>query len=182
VHYGVNEDPKRWGYHLLGLAFDIDVARGFPVIEAHVDYPAGGYAAVLSWIQVARYWVAAEEDPTVVIDVPPQMRETGVPYLSFGIRPTLFDAPAFATEDDVTWRASSFLTHTPDALMTPVVEPICGFRWGYDLRKGVPQPINLDEAVRTDWLDARDELTRHFPAWSFGGEGWIPPRSEIARR
>ncbi len=51
IRYGRNDDPKRWGYDLLALDFDIDAARGFPVIEARVEYPAEGYAAVMSWIQ-----------------------------------------------------------------------------------------------------------------------------------
>ena len=49
VAYGINADPKRWGYHLLGLDFDIEVALGFPVIEARVEYPGEGYAGYLGW-------------------------------------------------------------------------------------------------------------------------------------
>ncbi len=174
IRYSGNDDPLRWGYHLLGLEFDIDVARGFPVIEARVDYPAEGYAAVMSWIQVARYWVGPQEEPTVVVDVAPQMRAARMPYISFGIRPTLFDAPAF-TEQNVVWRAWSFLTYTPDALMTPVVEPACGFRWGYDVREHAPQPTELVPASRDEWLGIRTELTGRYPEWSFKGDDWEPP-------
>lgn len=55
VEYGVNDDPSRWGYHLLGLNFDAEVARGFPVIEARVAFGGEGYAGFLGWIQVVRY-------------------------------------------------------------------------------------------------------------------------------
>src|SRR6187200_2356602 len=53
-----------------------------------------------------------------------------MPYFAFGVRPTFFDAPS--TDDrDYEFRAAAFLTASPDALMTPVVEPLCGFSWGY---------------------------------------------------
>jgi hypothetical protein len=167
VRYEVNEDPVRWGYDLLNLGFDIEVARGFPVVEATVEYPAEGYAAFLGWIQVVRYRVGEAPEPTVVVDVAPQLKDTRVPYLSYGPRPALFDAPAF-TEKNVVWRASSFLTSTPDALMTPVVEPVCGFRWGYVIRGGAPHPSELVAAGRDDWLEAVDDLHRGFPDWTFG--------------
>lgn len=173
VAYGINADPKRWGYHLLGLDFDIEVARGFPIIEARVEYPGEGYAGYLGWIQVVRYWIGAEKDPTVIVDVAPQMKQARMPYLSFGIQPVLFDAPAFI-EQNVTWRAWSFLTFTPDCVMTSVVEPACGFRWGYDLRSGVPSPIELLPAGQAEWLDTREELRPRFPDWTFGGDAWKP--------
>jgi hypothetical protein len=173
VAYGVNADPRRWGYHLLGLDFDIDVSRGFPVIEARVEYPAEGYAAYFGWIQLVRYWIGAEEHPTVEVDVAPQMRQAQMPYLSFGIQPVLFDAPAF-TEPNVTWRAWSFLTFAPDCLMTSVVVPACGFHWGYDLHSGIPSPINLLPAGRAEWLDVREVLRNRFPEWTFQGDDWEP--------
>jgi len=173
VTYATNEDPRRWGYHLLGLDFDTEAARGFPVIEARVEYPAEGYAAYLSWIQVVRYWIGGHSEPTVIVDVAPQMREARMPYLSFGIQPVLFDAPAFV-ETNVTWRAWSFLTFTPDCVMTSVVEPACGFRWGYDLIGGVPTPIELLPAGLVEWLDVREELRSRFPEWTFLGDRWKP--------
>jgi hypothetical protein len=166
VRYEVNEDPVRWGYDLLNLGFDIEVARGFPVVEATVEYPAEGYGAVLGWIQVVRYRVDDAVEPTVVIDVAPQLKDTRMPYLSYGPRPALFDAPAF-TEQNVVWRASSFLTATPDALMTPVVEPVCGFCWGYVIRDGTVEPTELVPARREHWLEARNELQARFSEWTF---------------
>jgi hypothetical protein len=174
VAYGVNSNPRRWGYHLLGLDFDIEVARGFPVIEARVEYPAEGYAAYLGWIQIVRYWIGDDAEPTVVVDVAPQMKESRMPYLSFGIQPVLFDAPTF-TEQNVTWRAWSFLTFTPDCVMTSVVEPACGFHWGYDIRAGTPLPINLVPVGRAEWLDVREELRKRFPDWTFQGDDWEQP-------
>lgn len=174
VRFGINDDPERWGYHLLGVDFDIDLARGFPVVEARVSYPGEGYAAYLAWIQVVRYWVSGRSDPTVVAaDVAPQMKEFGVPYLSWGREPTLFDAPAF-DEKEVVWRAWSFLTHTPDLVMTPAVEPVCGFAWGYDVRDGKPEATPVTPAGHDQWLDIRAELRPRYPGWTFGGETWRP--------
>jgi hypothetical protein len=175
VRYLVNEEPARWGFDRLGLDFDIEVARGFPVVEARVEYAAEGYAASLGWIQGVRYWVDRQPEPTLVIpDVAPQLRDAQVPYLSFGIQPTLFDAPAF-TEQNVVWRAWSFLTQTPDLLMTPVVEPVCGFTWGYDIVEGRPAPTELRPASGSDWLDLREDLRAKLPGWTFGGDGWDAP-------
>lgn len=173
VVHGRNDDPRRWGYHLLGLDFDIDAARGFPVIEASVEYPLEGYAAYMGWIQLVRYWVGGQDDATVIVDVAPQLRESKMPFLSFGLRPTMFDAPAF-TERNVTWRAASFLTYAPDCLMTPTIGPACGFRWGYDIRDGSPEPTELVTAGRDDWLAVRTELRPRYPDWTFLGDEWTP--------
>jgi hypothetical protein len=173
VAYSANSDPRRWGYHLLGLDFNIDVARGFPVIEARVEYPAEGYAAYFGWIQIVRYWIGGNDEPTVIMDVAPQLREARMPYFSFGIQPVLFDAPCSSGEN-VTWRAWSFLTFTPDCVMTSVVEPACGFRWGYDLLAGTPTPITLLPVGRAEWLDVREELRKRFPEWTFQGDDWEP--------
>jgi hypothetical protein len=170
VQYGVNDDPLRWGFGLLGLPFDVEVARGFPVLEARVDFPAEGYAGYLGWVQGVRYSADGTEE-VVIPDVPPQFRDKGVPYVSFGLQPGLFDAPA-NTEENVVWRAWSFLTQTPDAVMTPVVEPVCGFTWGFDVRDGVVAPAELLPATQEDWLRLRHDLREQLPGWTFGGDDW----------
>lgn len=177
VAYGVNDDPMRWGFGLLGLDFEPDVARGFPVLEATVVYPGEGYAAYFGWIQLVRYWEDGGDEPTVMADMPPQVRDIGMPYAAFGTRPVLFDAPAF-DGGDVRWRAATFLTFTPDGLMTPVVEPACGFTWGYDLRAGAVTPTALLPAGRDDWLEVRREFAARFPAWTFGGAEWRPSEED----
>ncbi len=138
VRYGVNDDPRRWGYEVLDLDwYQEDRVRGFPVVQASVEHPAEGYAAQMGWVQVVRYQVAdaGSEEDTTVFDVPPQLSETDTPYLAFGVRPTMFDAPAIGARE-VTWRASTFLTYTPDALLSRVVSPLRGFTWGYDVVAG----------------------------------------------
>ena len=80
VRYVLNDDPRRWGYDRLELDFEIDTARGFPVIEGRIEYPAEGYAGYLGWVQVVRYWVEGQVEPTVVApDVAPQMKDWSSP-------------------------------------------------------------------------------------------------------
>jgi hypothetical protein len=173
VRYGVNDDPLRWGFGLLGLPYDIKVARGFPVIEARVKFPAEGYAGYLGWVQGVRNTVDGSEEAAIP-DLPPQLEDSDVPYLAFGVEPILFDAPAI-TKQNVVWRAWSFLTQTPDSLMTQVVEPVCGITWGYDVRDGVVAPTELLPATQDDWLRLRDDLRVRLPGWTFGGDGWDAP-------
>lgn len=156
----VNDDPERWGYHLLGLSFPIATARGFPVVWADVEFPAEGYAAELGWIQVV--WM----NDVVIVDRAPQLLDTGFPYVTFGLRPEFFDAPS-TTEPTVRWRARTFLTATPDLLMTKVIEPVVGFTWGYDLDGGRVDPVDLAIVGADDWELARAELSRELPAWAF---------------
>ncbi len=160
VRYGVNDDPRRWGYEVLDLAwYQEDLVRGFPVLEASVDHPAEGYAAEMGWVQVVRYQVAdaGSEEDTTVFDVPPQLSETDTPYLAFGVRPTMFDAPAIGARE-VTWRASTFLTYTPDALLSRVVSPLRGFTWGYDVVAGDVRILDVAPAERSLWASLLPDL------------------------
>ncbi len=177
IRYEVNEDPSAWGFGQLGLDWDWSVARGFPVIEGRVKYAAKGYFGILGWIQVVDYVVrngSSEEDFVVAPDVAPQARDANTPYFAYGIEPCLFDAPAFE-EKNVDWTARSFLTYTPDLLMTPVVEPLCGCSWGYTVTDGAVSPKPLEPSTLEDWLHARKRLRARLPTWTFGGHDWKPP-------
>jgi hypothetical protein len=94
--------------------------------------------------------------------------------MSFGIEPVLFDAPAF-TERNVDWSARSFLTYTPNCLMTPVVEPLCGFCWGYVITNGTVKPKLLAPGSINDWMETRRLLRLRLPTWEFRGDEWNPP-------
>jgi hypothetical protein len=167
IRYGVNEDPGRWGYPLLGLGYDPDISRGFPVIEAAVDHPAEGYAAFLAWIQVVRYQVLDDGGPEVVVfDRAPQLADIELPYMTFGIKPSLFDAPSIVARD-VNWRAAAWLTYSTDCLMTRDVRVLCGFLWGYQLRAGVPSPTPLTPSGADEWRDTCELLRSEFPSWQF---------------
>ena len=168
VSYVVNDDPAKWGFDRLGVDSDLaEAARGFPIIEAHVDYPADGYCGSVGWVQAVRYWVNGQPEPNLVApDVAPQLKGAGVPYFAFGLEPVLFDAPA-TTERDMVWRAAAFLTQTPDLLMSRTLVPVCGLTWGYDVAGGIVAPFELAAAEATDWTAAIADLRRTLPDWMF---------------
>ena len=179
VTFGENEDPARWGYDLLGLPWPSSLALGLPVLEVELSTPLEGYGAVMGWIQVVRIQVAESSTSLVPgnekappgdhtwVDVPPQLQALGVPFLSFGRCPTLFDAPA-STESDLRFVADSFLTASPDALVSRRSQACFGLRWGYSTKLGQkaellpPTPLE-----RSDWENAIPVLQEHFPDWSF---------------
>jgi hypothetical protein len=188
VRYGTNDDPRRWGYEVLQQDwYRAELVRGFPVMEASVEHPAEGYAADMGWIQVVRYQVRdpGEAGDVTVLDVPPQLSETDSPYLAFGVRPTAFDAPAIGARD-VTWRARTFLTFTPDAVISRVIAPLGRFTWGYDVVDGVVAIVPIAVAGPDEWIDVLPALRERFPTWTFldgaTPDGAQPPSSTRDRR
>ena len=184
VEFGPNDDPSRFGFALLGLPWPTELAIGLPVLEARVSSAGEGYAAVMGWIQVVRIHVAEQSESLVSggekapagdhawVDGPPNLRGLSVPFVSFGPRPTLFDAPA-STESDVRFVADSFLTASPDALVSRRSRPCLGFRWGYATRAGGPSELLAPTALGvSDWRDSLPVLEEHFPDWSFD-PGWF---------
>ena len=183
VDFHRNENPDRWGYGVLDLPWPATLATGLPVVEAHVTTGLQGYAAVMGWVQVVRIHVDDASTSLVAdvekapagdhtwVDGPPQLRGLGVPFLSFGQRPSLFDAPA-STESDIRFVADSFLTASPDALLSRRSAPFFGLRWGYTTRS--EQPHELIEPTPlgpTDWAQALPTLKEQYPDWTFE-DGW----------
>jgi hypothetical protein len=171
VEYGRNDNPLRWGHDVLGLDwFNVERVRGFPVVEATVIHPAEGYRAFMGWLQVLRYDVrdSGEEVQTEVVDVAPQLAEVDLPYLVFGIRPTLFDAPC-TDATSISWAASSFLAYSPDAVMSKNLKAVCGFTWGFRVEDRARTLASLRVATGDDWAAALSVLTERFPAWTFDG-------------
>jgi hypothetical protein len=164
VEYGVNEDPGRWGYPLLGLPDDPELARGCPVLHATVEHPGEGYAAALGWIQIVH--LATPDLDEVIVDTAPQIADAGIPWVYWGSQPTFFDAPSTARRE-MQWRAHTFLACTPDAVISPQVSPVCGFSWGYDVRDGDPSILPLSVDGLTYWSDARHTLAQNCPGWTF---------------
>jgi hypothetical protein len=179
VSFHANEDPQRWGYGALRLAWPTELAQGLPVLTARTECPLAGYAAVMGWVQIVRIDVLESSQPLAAgvdkappghhewVDGPPQLRGLGVPFTSFGECPTLFDAPA-STESDTTFIADSWLTASPDALISRESFPVLGLRWGYSTRAGQPhelhEPALLDGS---DWAAALPLLRETFPDWQF---------------
>ncbi len=179
IAYGANEDPERWGYGVLGLSWPSTLAHGLPVLEARVSSPLAGYAAVMGWIQVVRIHVSeastslvaeAEKAPPgdhAWVDGPPHLRGLGVPFVSFGPCPTLFDAPA-STESDIRFVADSFLTASPDALISRRSQACAGFRWGYSTERGrTPELLPLTPLDGDAWTQALPILEETFADWEF---------------
>jgi hypothetical protein len=89
-------------------------------VEATVIYPGEGYSAMMGWIQIVRIHVSESSELLVSggdkappgdhtwADVPPHLQGLGVPFVSFGSRPALFDAPS-STESDVRFVAAEEL-------------------------------------------------------------------------
>ena len=179
VTFQTNTDPDRWGYGVLGLPWPSGLARGLPVIEAHVSTLLEGYAATMAWIQVVRIHVAEESTALLEggekapagnhswVDGPPQLRGLGVPFVSFGSCPSLFDAPA-STESDIRFIADSFLTASPDGLLSRRSAPCFGMRWGYATRTGEdPELIEPTPLGPSDWEHALPVLRAGYPDWTF---------------
>lgn len=170
----VNENPRRWGYHLLG-EFPDEQPLGFPVARASVSYPAEGYAAVMGWIQLLRYGGGELGDEVAEVDHPPQHSDAVTPYLCWGTLPQFFDAPSMPYRG-VTWVAEAFLATSPDALMTKTIQPLCGFRWGYDTTRQPPELLPLEQLGDDAWKSARAMFEKHYPSWEFlDGEAMREP-------
>ena len=159
-----NEDPKRWGYDLLGR-FPKDQAVGFPVLRASVVYPAEGYRTAMGWIQLV-YYGEDPQDPEVLVDLTPQHADAGTPYAFWGFCPAFFDAPS-TQQAGIRWSADAFLATSPDALMTKTVLPVCGFRWGYSTTRRPPGLLSPERVGAEAWNPARAVLAEGFPNWEF---------------
>ena len=132
VSFHGNEDPQRWGYGTLGLAWPTELAQGLPVLTARTECSLAGYAAIMGWVQIVRIDVLESSQPLAAgvdeapaghhawVDGPPQLRGLGVPFTLFGECPTLFDAPA-STESDTTFFADSWVDGEPRCFDQPRV-------------------------------------------------------------
>ncbi len=163
ISYEVNEDPARWGALLLGFNDLPDPGKGFPTCTARVAFGGEGYAAAMGWIQILRF-TGAEEG--VLVDQPPQVAGVDMPYLCFGPNPSFFDNP-FTDQHGMHWIAETFLVISPDAVMTRVVQPVCGFSWGYSTEgeRTALLPLALVDAAQ--WLAACEVLRERYPSWTF---------------
>ena len=162
-----NLDPKKWGYQLLGLASPLDMARGFPVLHAQVLTKAKGYASIFGWVQVITITDQARGATQQIVDVAPQLQGLEVPYLCFGPRPALFDAPSTDAQEETNWTANTFLVASPDCVMTRLLAPLCGFSWGYEVRERGPRTLAPTKIGAPAWSAALALLRSEHPSWIF---------------
>lgn len=168
VEHRLNDDPAAIGFGLLGIDFGPLDFSGFPVVEATAQYEGRGYLACMGWLQVVRY-SAPRDGEVFIVDTAPQFRGIegmDFPFLSWGVRPTLFDAPAIA-QVSVDWWADTFLVASPDALMTPVIQPLCAFRWGYEVDEHGTVTSRLPRIRDTAaaWNEIREQVQALHPGW-----------------
>lgn len=180
VSHGVNSDPVNTGMNMLGLDDGTGSwARGFPTVEASVQYSGDGYKMVMGWIQTIR---VTQTDGSVkeMVDGPPQMSDVDHPFCTWGPCPTLFDAPATSDRPVPLWRADAFLTVSPDALMTKVVQPVCAFHWGYVIADdGTVTSQWPTSDGTTSWRDIVPLLRTQYPNWTFFDVCHTPSRKVV---
>lgn len=182
VEFRANDDPEHWGYGILGLAWPTTLANGLPVMTAEVSHTASGYSTMMGWIQIVRITVSDSSESLVPggekappgqhawVDGPPNLRGLGVPFVSFGSCPTLFDAPA-STESEIRFLADSFLTASPDGLISRCSRPCLGLRWGYATHAHAqPELLSPSTLEQSDWHNALPPLCESFPDWTFGDD------------
>jgi hypothetical protein len=163
VSVTVNNDPDAVGYDLLRPR-SVDVIRGFPVCRAQVSYPAEGYAAVFGWSQMVR---STDQSGRFEMDPIAIYAQVETPFAWFGVKPEAFDAPTRESLDDMSWEAHCFLCISPDAVLTPHVQAICGFSWGFEIEAAeirIAKPQPLPESA---WDAQLDLLRSSYPSWTF---------------
>jgi len=172
VEYAVNRDPYHWGYGLISgpdhslLEYSPDIAQGFPICRASIAFEGEGYNAIFGWIQIIRYHGI---ESGAFVDKPPQLAEADMPYMIWGPSPTFFDAPS-TPQKGIIWTADAFLVMSPDALMTQVVQPVCGFHWGYTTQDEHPSILPLTPVDVDTWTQACAFLQAQYPHWTFRTE------------
>lgn len=159
-----NDDPERIGYGLIGGQAAVKAARGFPVCRAIIQYPAEGWDAVFGWTQLVRSSDASKE---FEMDQLPIYANVATPFAWYGVKPQMFDAPSRGTRYEIEWEAHCFLCAAVDAVLTPQIAAIAGFRWGFvatesDMAFTTPQALDS-----VGWNQHLPFLRKSYPAWSF---------------
>ncbi len=154
------------GRGVIDPALPAEHGAGLPECTATIAYAGAGYAAAMGWVQFVR---STDSDRPEVFELDPLALYRGVdtPYAFFGMAPTLFDAPYRDTGQDVVWQARSYLTTTPDAVLTQAAVPLVAFTWGFHIEAGIVTlhpPAQLDVAHWTEHLGVLEET---HPGWNF---------------
>ena len=146
-----------------------EVARGFPVCTATIEYPGKGYRAVFGWVQLVRCTDSPVDPDTFQMDPLRFFEDSPAPYCWFGVLPTLFDAPSRDERTPLTWLAHSFLAVTPrHAGAHKQVVPLLGFSWGFDIDvTGRITIVREAPLSADDWAAHLPYLRASYPRWRF---------------
>jgi len=183
VTYGPNRDPVAAGFDALpGIHFHLDLCLGYPVMHAQIEsYAGSGYRTLCGWIQIVTRECYAKGDTertnllrSCSVDLTPSMYGAGIPWVTFGNLPSIYDAPCLNLGDnaELTWIADTFLTTIPLRSREAEIEWLLGFRWGYrEYDPASGRPVELLPVQVTDgqaWNQHLDFLRREFGSWRFG--------------
>lgn len=168
VFYGINDDPKEFGFDLLDLPFDIEMALGFPFLKANIVYPQDFYNAFFGWIQIVKSHDFDTDEEAVSIDLMPMNKDVDYPFSFFGFLPTFFDAPGpNPPRNNESWIAHTFLVFTPNVARTREIYAIKGFEWGYVLKNDEIEVQEIKPISENSWNINTEYLSGMFPNWKF---------------
>jgi len=144
-------------------------ALGFPICEATVDFAGRGYEALMGWVQLVRQRSPGRE-PTEWWETDPleMIADIEMPFGVYGIKPTLFDAPARSDRSQrLEWHAESFLCVAPTSPMTREVMPVAAFSWGFSLADDEITLLGPESLSLSAWSQHRELLAVAYPTWEF---------------
>jgi hypothetical protein len=183
VGYGPGQDPVQAGFDALpGINLPLERCLGYPVMHAQIDqYDGSGYRTLCGWIQIVTRECYAKGDTerenllrSRSVDLAPSMHGMGIPWVTYGTLPSIFDAPCLnlGGNAELTWTADTFLTTLPLHSREEPIDWLLGFRWGYrEYDPASGRPIELlslqitDGQIRNHHLEF---LRREFATWRFG--------------
>src|SRR5581483_6762932 len=164
VSIAENTDPDAIGYSLLLGQSMPEFVRRFPVCRARVVYPAEGYAAVFGWTQMVR---STDQGGEFEMDPIALYAHIPTPFAWFGVKPEAFDAPSRKSLYDMVWEAHCFLCISSDAVLTPRVQAVCGFSWGFKVDASHVEFAPPAALAPDDWDSHLGLLRATYPDWTF---------------
>jgi hypothetical protein len=162
VHVDRTTDPGRLGA--------LPGAKDLAWCEATVDSPLRGYRAMVGWVQLVRSTDNTSGGAAFELDPLEVLGEVGHPFMAYGVRPTLFDAPSRRSRAPVDWLAHSYLAIIDDASGRSI-RPLMGFSWGFVITPAsvtITAPASLSGIA---WDADAAVLAAARPAWRYG-PGW----------
>lgn len=181
VYYGINADPVKAGFDFMpGMNIDIDLCRGYPIIQASIEnYAGSGYRMLCGWIQIITSVYSdshvegeAQTKTYQSVDVAPSMGDVDLPFATFGILPQWFDAPCLNLGESASlhWTADTFLTTFPIRSRNEEISWLLGFRWGYienDIPEQKPVILPLEVTDGQVWNRFVPFLRQEYKNWRF---------------